>query len=1155
VSWTDANVTLGQVWEYQVRRSATWTFNGSTYDAIGYTIGSLNADNTTYQGQMILLVANDIVSSLAAKYTRLIKELTADGWYVNVLQVARATSWDMGSAVVTIRGQIQTIYNNAPANDKPKLLFILGHVPMPRSGTDGQPPDGHETQMGARGCDAYYADIDGVWTDVATYNPGGLTYPIQINIPGDYKWDQNFIPSDIEMSFGRVDFADLIRISQTEMQAYSLYLDRLSNYKNVAAGWNMGTKAGYWYNDQPASNDGAFRSLPNIAGSANVYEDNTSNHPQWVKNNGPFKIYMQNYLEPDTAQWRVYGMDATIFSSDKSFWGYNDYAQEAGWYMSDIRKLLSLNTKCLGIVWSITGLKLFHQAATGQSFGMAIKQTINHTKANNYLEKPEQYFDSYDWWKRAHLSFTGDPTIRLYQVSPPSNPTISESSGVVTMSWTASPDVTILGYNIYESATEFGIYTKKNNSLITGTNTTINGARNGYWYMVKAVKQFTSGSGKFINPSLGVSVIANIAQTTNYYVSNSGNDANNGLTPATAWATITKVNSSAFLPGDSILFKRGDTWRTTISMNESGSLNKHIVFGAYGTGNKPKLLGSEQISSWTNVSGNIWVSTQNITANPYTINYGAQIFFNETNGSTTWGNYKTYTSNYSNLVLSYDWTWNGNKIYVYSITNPTSRYLNVECPQREDAILVNSQGYFTLDNLFIGYLVSTGLRDAYGDVGGNAIRVTNCEIGYIGVKGSSLAFGLSVTHSNSYYGYNNIHDCGRRSISINLYATTPIKTMRNVIIEHNYLHDGFHTTGVDCINSGDHLIDSIIIRNNYFEGNPATPLNGVNPNSNHVFVANQTGGTGLVSDIYVYNNIFTYLHGKGVGLETVDTAEVYYNTFYGWNPTLANGQNMVSITGTRGTAIVIKNNIFYHDRLEASNPALECVWVSNAATTFPKLDNNLYYSTDANVHILEFYQTGTGYFDREYRMSQWADYHVQYPTYDANSPTPANPLFVNAPTNLALQLNSSAINKAVVIPWITTDYYGNIRSTVSPTLGAIEYAGAASTATNILTFSILNQNSSIVNNTSHTVTIYMPFGTNKTSLIPTISTSAGATISPVSGTAINFTSPVNYTVTAEDGITLQIYTVTVNISPATMISKSVRMYGKPIKYNGRFIRY
>jgi len=68
----------------------------------------------------------------------------------------------------------------------------------------------------------------------------------------------------------------------------------------------------------------------------------------------------------------------------------------------------------------------------------------------------------------------------------------------------------------------------------------------------------------------------------------------------------------------------------------------------------------------------------------------------------------------------------------------------------------------------------------------------------------------------------------------------------------------------------------------------------------------------------------------------------------------------------------------------------------------------------------------------------------------------------------------------------------------------------------------------VVTESNHTVAITVPNGTSVESLAPTIGIT-GAIISPVSGVARNFASPVVYTVTAADGTT-QAYTVTVTVA-------------------------
>ncbi|HAM97235.1 MAG TPA: hypothetical protein DCQ26_01385 [Marinilabiliales bacterium] len=85
--------------------------------------------------------------------------------------------------------------------------------------------------------------------------------------------------------------------------------------------------------------------------------------------------------------------------------------------------------------------------------------------------------------------------------------------------------------------------------------------------------------------------------------------------------------------------------------------------------------------------------------------------------------------------------------------------------------------------------------------------------------------------------------------------------------------------------------------------------------------------------------------------------------------------------------------------------------------------------------------------------------------------------------------------------------------------------------TDILTFSLSEQSAdATINTTDHTVSIEVVAGTDVTALVPTITLSEGATINPASGVAQDFTAPVVYTVTAEDGTTNQAWTVTVTVA-------------------------
>jgi len=96
-----------------------------------------------------------------------------------------------------------------------------------------------------------------------------------------------------------------------------------------------------------------------------------------------------------------------------------------------------------------------------------------------------------------------------------------------------------------------------------------------------------------------------------YYVDNvSGLDSNSGTSTSTPWATIAHVGSQTFAPGDSILFKKGDTWHEQLNVPSSGTLGKPITFGVYGaSGVAPIIDGANVVvAPWSHYKGNIYVA-------------------------------------------------------------------------------------------------------------------------------------------------------------------------------------------------------------------------------------------------------------------------------------------------------------------------------------------------------------------------------------------------------------------------------------------------------------------------------------------------------------------------------------------------------------------
>lgn len=107
-------------------------------------------------------------------------------------------------------------------------------------------------------------------------------------------------------------------------------------------------------------------------------------------------------------------------------------------------------------------------------------------------------------------------------------------------------------------------------------------------------------------------LVTNCVFATDYYISNTGNDANNGTSAATAWATISKLNSSwaSIVSGDRVLFQSGGTFYGSINVTKSG-----VTLGAYGTGAKPIITGFITPTSWSNTGTNLWATSISTTLN------------------------------------------------------------------------------------------------------------------------------------------------------------------------------------------------------------------------------------------------------------------------------------------------------------------------------------------------------------------------------------------------------------------------------------------------------------------------------------------------------------------------------------------------------------
>ncbi|MFT3680259.1 MAG: InlB B-repeat-containing protein [Ferruginibacter sp.] len=412
-------------------------------------------------------------------------------------------------------------------------------------------------------------------------------------------------------------------------------------------------------------------------------------------------------------------------------------------------------------------------------------------------------------------------------------------------------------------------------------------------------------------------------QAKTYYFSSTGSDtysSTQAQSASTPWKSISKLNSyfSSLAAGDSVLFKRGETFYGSITPVVSG-----VIFSAYGTGSvKPVLTGLTAITSWTSAGTNLWKSSAIsaskvpciLTVNGNTVAYGrypnrgynyfeshigtVSIIDNElpalplfTGGElvlrlngyelnrhpitlqaattiTFSGNSKTIKDNYgyfiqnhlSTLDLQNEWCYDNTAktVTIYSTTSP----VNVKVSTLENIININGINSLTFKDLaFEG-----ANNNAFSIKDASNIIIDGCEIRHSGVDAVAA---VSVTNSlfqncKVYNSYNNafdLDDAGNSSIivrsnTINKSGAVPGMGMSGSgsVMHGVAIAGNGHTVEYNTIDSSGS--SGIIFK----KGNNQTLKNNVI--NTYCFVKHDGGG------IYTWNNDMqptTYTNNKIIG--------------------------------------------------------------------------------------------------------------------------------------------------------------------------------------------------------------------------------------------------------------------------------------------------
>jgi len=447
----------------------------------GFIYAGIELPAQENRGTILLMVDDEYLPELTNEIQTLEMDLFRDGWKV-VRRTANKTD-----AVTAVRSSIQQVHNETTDL---KAVYLLGHIPVPYSGNIY--PDTHsENHQGAWSADNYYGEMNGIWTDEVA-NITTAFFERNHNVPGDGKFDQDSIPSGMELQVGRVDFYDMDQFALSEIELTRRYLQKSHAFKlaqiEVQRRALVDDNFGNAFAAPAAS---AWRNFAPMFGAAGTEELDyfstmTNETYLWSYGCGSGSHLSSSGIgtTEDFAADSLLTVFTMLFGSQ-----FGDWDNPNNFLRAPLAQGLTLTN-----VWAGNPPWTFHHMAMGYPIGYSALRTLNSDNGV-YLNGPQL----------VHANLLGDPSLRMHPVQPVENLAALSDGFQVNLSWDAPQGETVAGYYVYRSDTLFGTYQRITPNLITATDfADVNPPVGENVYMIKTLKLETSGSGTYYNTALGV---------------------------------------------------------------------------------------------------------------------------------------------------------------------------------------------------------------------------------------------------------------------------------------------------------------------------------------------------------------------------------------------------------------------------------------------------------------------------------------------------------------------------------------------------------------------------------------------------------------------------------------------------------------------------
>jgi hypothetical protein len=544
--FTDYSAQPGNMYEYRLSAdvdvpSELFT---STDPEYATALAGIELPPRGAPGHLLLVIDRSLTNSelFEAGVGVLTRDVWAEGWVVHRYDAPRHDDvvWANNvPGIAEVKSWVTSQYNALAGGNI--TILLLGHVPIPYSGMLS--PDNHAHRP--LPADGYYADVDGLWTDMGSWSGPPP------NLPGDGIFDQELVPADaagvaaLEMAVSRVDFANMPAFAngtppRGEIDLLTQYMEKARWFRRREITLPERVIYGVFFSANPAAEQTdrlgqhmtelALRINAAIAGtnaSAAIKADFISAKlPAAWGIIGGFGGAQANFINSIAAVNAYHGVtphltpDLVPASGEPPVaFTMTEASFSSQWNDPDHLGRGLLSTRTNGLAWTYFGAVprvewQYASMAMGITIGEAWRKSQNDAwmwpliAVNSGAPSGtgvKVFTESRSQGGHVYTRLLGDPTLRQAPPAPPGTLTgITNGSGHIVLAWNPSPDPGAT-YHVYRTANGPGSkwtqLTHAEEPSTSWTDTTPPpGLRH---YMVRAMVLKSVASGSFTNISAG----------------------------------------------------------------------------------------------------------------------------------------------------------------------------------------------------------------------------------------------------------------------------------------------------------------------------------------------------------------------------------------------------------------------------------------------------------------------------------------------------------------------------------------------------------------------------------------------------------------------------------------------------------------------------